>query len=266
MVNISESAYPNYLTYNGNSANFEFFTSSGTVLPAWIESNTSGKLVTWVKLPNGIPAKSSITIYLGFASTSSNLLLLSGTSGIGEAPQLPCGSTATSSCSTYAEYDDGASVFSFYSDFKGNTLNTNKWNAIVTGDGCATYSVNNALTISQTPTSGCAIVSKNKQTSSIIESLILSGQNTNLGTAVGFAVGLGSDGSDNEGYWWDNGFGSTYVGRIVVVTPTSGWAVASVSYTFPEDVIIGGAWPITGNEIFYVNYAQLTSSSDTTIS
>ncbi|MCL4381425.1 hypothetical protein M1614_00395, partial [Candidatus Marsarchaeota archaeon] len=114
MVNISESAYPNYLTYNGNSANFEFFTSSGTVLPAWIESSNSGKLITWVKLPNGIPADSNTIIYLGFASNTVNLLSSSGTTGIGEAPQLPCGSTATSSCSTYGEYDDGANVFIHY--------------------------------------------------------------------------------------------------------------------------------------------------------
>ena len=55
MVNISESEYPNYLTYNSNSANFEYYTLSGNtvrVLPAWIESNNSGKLITWVKLPD----------------------------------------------------------------------------------------------------------------------------------------------------------------------------------------------------------------------
>ena len=113
MVNISENTYSSDLTYNGNFANFEYYTLSGntvSVLPAWIESNNSGKLITWVKLPNGIPAKSSITIYLGFASNTVNLLSSSGTTGIGEAPQLG---------PTYAEYDDGASVFLIY--FDGNT-------------------------------------------------------------------------------------------------------------------------------------------------
>ena len=108
MIQINEGNYANYITYNGNIANFEFFTQSGSVLPAWIESNNSGTLTVWVKLPYGVPASSSITIYLGFSSKTRNLLNASGTFGIGEAPQLS---------STYAQYDDGANVFSLYSNF-----------------------------------------------------------------------------------------------------------------------------------------------------
>ena len=44
---------------------------------------------------------------MGIASTSINLF---NTVNDGEAPQLS---------PTYAEYDDGANVFNFYSDFKG---------------------------------------------------------------------------------------------------------------------------------------------------
>jgi len=84
-------------------------------LPAWIESNNSGTLTVWVKLPNGIPASSSLTIYLGFASKTTNLLSSSGTSGIGEAPQLS---------STYTQYDDGASVFIYYNV---NPTSTTGW-------------------------------------------------------------------------------------------------------------------------------------------
>ncbi len=114
MVNITEnSTIDNYLTYNGNSANFEYISPSGTVLPAWIESNNSGNIVTWVKLPNGIPADSYTVIYLEFVANTINLLSNSGTSGIGEAPQLS---------PTYAEYDDGASVFNNYWNFAGTSL------------------------------------------------------------------------------------------------------------------------------------------------
>ena len=61
----------------------------------------------------------------------------------GEAPQLTCPNPSdTASCSTYAEYDDGANVFNFYSDFKGTSLNTSKWTA--TG----TITINNGLSIS----------------------------------------------------------------------------------------------------------------------
>ena len=111
MVNISESAYTGNITYNSNLANFEIFNAIGAVQSAWIESNSSGKLVTWVKLANGIAANSISPLYLGFASNTANTLSSSGTNGIGEIP------TASS---TYGQYDDGASVFSNY--FAGNSL------------------------------------------------------------------------------------------------------------------------------------------------
>jgi hypothetical protein len=132
MIQFSESSYSNYIAYSGNIANFEFFTQSGSVIPAWIERNQSGKLITWVKLASGIPASSSITIYLGFASKTTNLLSSSGTSGIGEAPQLS---------STYAQYDDGASVFNNYWNFAGTSLPSG-WT------GGTSYTINNGLTIS----------------------------------------------------------------------------------------------------------------------
>ena len=111
MVNISESAYVGNIVYNGNTANFEIFNAIGAVQPAWIENNSSGKLVTWVKLANGIAANSISPLYLGFASNTVNTLSSSGTDGIGEIP------TASS---IYGQYDDGASVFSNY--FAGNSL------------------------------------------------------------------------------------------------------------------------------------------------
>jgi hypothetical protein len=136
MINISESSYSNYLSYNGNFANFELFFSNGTIIPSWIESNSSGKLIVWAKLPSSFYSSSSTynTIYIGFASKSTNLLSSSGTSGIGEAPQLS---------STYAQYDDGASVFNFYDNFAGTSLNTSKW----TSYGSPVITVNNGLTL-----------------------------------------------------------------------------------------------------------------------
>ena len=130
MITIPESTYSNYISYNGVSANFEYATSSGTVLPAWIESNNSGSIVTWVKLPNGIPANSHTTIYLEFAPKTTNLLSSSGTTGIGEAPQLS---------PTYAEYDDGASVFTNYWNFAGTSLTVGTQTS---GGGWSTYCTN----------------------------------------------------------------------------------------------------------------------------
>ena len=69
MIQININNYSDYMYFDGNIANFEFFTSTGTIIPAWIESNNNGTLTIWVKLSSGIGANSSITIYLGVAIT-----------------------------------------------------------------------------------------------------------------------------------------------------------------------------------------------------
>jgi len=107
MIQLDESNYKPYISYTASTANFEFSYANNTIIPAWIESDDSGVLTIWLKL-HSIPASSSITIYIDFASLTTNLLSSSGTTGIGEAPQLS---------PTYGEYDDGASVFSLYSNF-----------------------------------------------------------------------------------------------------------------------------------------------------
>ena len=44
MINLSESnaIYGSYIAYSGSTANFEYFYGNGTIIPAWIESNSSG--------------------------------------------------------------------------------------------------------------------------------------------------------------------------------------------------------------------------------
>ena len=129
MVNLTESntIYGSYIAASNSIANFEYFYGNGTVIPAWIESNSSGKLITWLKIKNTTATNG---IYLGFASKTTNLLSSSGTTGIGEAPQLS---------STYAEYDDGASVFTHYWDFAGTALPSG-WTGV-------NYTVNNGVTV-----------------------------------------------------------------------------------------------------------------------
>ncbi len=95
----------NYQQYEAsNLQNVEFFYPNGTIIDSWLESgnsNTATSSVYWLKL-SGIPASSSITVYMGFASKSANLF---NNTNDGEAPQLS---------STYGEYDDGANVFLNY--------------------------------------------------------------------------------------------------------------------------------------------------------
>ena len=105
-----------------NLQNVEFFYPNGTTIDSWLESgnsNTATNSLYWLKL-SGVPASSSITVYMGFASKSANLF---NNTNDGEAPQLTCPNPSnTASCSTYAEYDDGANVFNNYWNFAGSVL------------------------------------------------------------------------------------------------------------------------------------------------
>ena len=104
MVNLTESNYAG-LVYNGNQANFEFTYGNGNIIPAWIESNSSGVLTIWLNITN-----TTTNVYLDIFNSTTNTLSSSGTSGIGEAPELS---------STYGGKDDGESVFPAY--FNGDT-------------------------------------------------------------------------------------------------------------------------------------------------
>ena len=129
----SNATYGSYIAYNGILANFEYFYSNGTIAPAWIEKNSSGSITTWVKLSPSVPASSAFNgLYIGFAPKATNLLSSSGTSGIGEAPNI--------TSSSYALYDDGRKVFPFYDNFAGTTLNSTLWTA-----SSSNYTVSNGL-------------------------------------------------------------------------------------------------------------------------
>ena len=123
--------------------NVAFYDTNGNLIDSWQEtnnSNTATNSTFWVKLANGISAGTSITIFMYFFSTSSNVL---NTTTTGQAPQLT---------STYAEYDDGANVFPFYDNFAGTTLSS-KW--AVSG-GTSTYAVSNGITVTGANTGTCS--------------------------------------------------------------------------------------------------------------
>jgi PKD repeat protein len=132
LIVINSSAYASYEA--SHLQNVEFLYANGSVIPSWLESgdsNASTHSVYWLKIDGGIPAHSSITIYIGFASPSINLFNNETT---GEAPTLS---------PTYGEYDDGANVFSFYDNFAGYSLSS-QWDVSL---GSGSYQVNDGLTI-----------------------------------------------------------------------------------------------------------------------
>ncbi len=114
MITVNSSTYSSY--ESGGLQNVEFSTGpsgTGTVLQAWIESgNTNGSTSTvyWINLGSSIiPANGTLTIYMNFMQ--SNIMSSSGPTG--EAPQLT---------GTYAQLDNGANVFGYYTNFHGSSL------------------------------------------------------------------------------------------------------------------------------------------------
>jgi len=116
MITVNSLAYQSYEA--SNLQNIEFFYANGTIVPSWLESGNSNadtNTIYWLRLPgNFLPASSSNTLYLGFASTSTTLF--DGVT-VGEAAPLS---------TTYGQYDNGQNVFDIYGDFQ-NTLDS--WTA-----------------------------------------------------------------------------------------------------------------------------------------
>ena len=254
MINITESTFGNYIVYNNNLANFEYFYANGTIIPAWIESNSSGKLITWVKLTPSIPANGKLTIYLGFASKTTNLLSSSGTSGIGEAPQLS---------STYAQYDDGASVFpAFYQNFAGTTLSS-----IWTVSGIK-YTVNNGFSATATGADGY-IISKNLALNPVQYILDFYGTNFQTSTSSWTAVGMLDGGL--TGITSGSGLGSMIVAGYPTASQTNGWqrnSTGSAGLTTSgamQTVSAPAVWTIMPTSStttnFYINYGGLQTVS-----
>ncbi len=116
MITWDPATYSTYEATNLGNVRFCADTGCATTLNAWLEScsstcssagSTSTSATAWVKLTSAIGANGgTLTIYMVFEATSVNF-----DGGFwGEAPQLS---------STYAQYDNGANVFTAY--FNGNT-------------------------------------------------------------------------------------------------------------------------------------------------
>jgi hypothetical protein len=190
LINVTSSLYSNY--ESGSLSNIEFFYQNGTLIPSWLEqgllqnstrvinASASGKLNEsdttsyWLLLDSGISANSAITVYMGIANSSVNLL---NNINDGEAPQLS---------GTYAEYDDGYKVFDFYDNFAGNTLNSSKWVG-----STSNYTVSNGLIFSSSSTASYSIYSKaqNFSTGEVTE-LFANASGALAGGVIGIAYTL----------------------------------------------------------------------------
>ena len=143
MFNFNSLAYSSYISASADNI-YVYNGISGAQMPTWIEGNvlnevqttglnTANDLVMWVNLGgNTIASDASANgiYYIGIGATSTNFFL--GNNGIGEAPQLS---------SSYGQYDNGATVFSYYCNFLGTSLGCG-----LSTVGSPTYAVSNGLT------------------------------------------------------------------------------------------------------------------------
>lgn len=260
LITVPSSTYSQYI--NSQWSNVEFTTgksATGTILQAWVESNpsnTASATNVWVNLPNGLPAQGSLTIYMDMMAA--NVMSASGPTG--EAPQLS---------STYAQYDNGASVFTNYWNFAGTTL-PSTFNNQLAGTG-GSYTVSNGITLTIT-TGGAGYYEHVYSTSTynpvgqIVEAL----QTTSGGGAdqnIQWAVSLGTSGSDGWGNINTVGFGYNG-GKLKIRTISNGVPTGYVGTAITTPGIVSGSWQATGsNEAFwnYITTQQGGTSTQPTI-
>jgi hypothetical protein len=256
MITVNSSTYANQ--EDPNLKNIEFSTQpggKGTVLQAWIESgatNASTSTVYWVNIGSNTIAASggTLTIYMNFMPTA----VMSAAGPTGEAPQLS---------GTYGQYDNGASVFSFYDDFAGTSFNAAS-NWIVSG---ITYTVNNGFNATATAVDGF-ILSKNvaiNPASKIVD--FYGNVFTNSSGLNWIAVGAGDGGATGgtTGY----GFGDMIVGSYPVASQVNGWQrfslgglTATGSMQSSSAAAIWTVTPISASTTnFYINYGGIQTVS-----
>jgi len=259
IINISESSYPS-LTYNSVFADFEYTYANGTVIPAWIESNNSGIITTWVKIAKGIPANSNITIYLNI-KPGVNLLSNSGTTGIGEAPQLS---------PVYGEYDDGASVFNYYDNFAGTSLTG--WVSNKGGLSSLYIYANNGLYINLNGTikSQQNIYYSNAfATPFILEADLVSIFNNGGSSSITMSEGSSSSADLDAGGLLVGGYGFSFYSptgsQLVYTTGTSGFSAVNAIPPISTPTIIGLSWSATGNENVFYNYRNVLYSTNNAV-
>ena len=110
MITINSSTYAAYEAANLSNINFQ--DGAGNIIPSWIESGeTSGSTSTvyWIQLPNALITVVYIVFY-GTSDTSKD------NSVTGAEPNYT---------GTYAQFDNGANIFTFYDNFVGPALSAN---------------------------------------------------------------------------------------------------------------------------------------------
>ena len=239
------STLQNIYVYNG---------IGGYTANTWVEGNiangqqttnlnTVANVIIWINDPtaNIISTSADSNYYIGIGSTSTNFFV-SG-NNIGEAPQLS---------STYAEYDDGASVFSNYWNFNGTTLPSG-WSP----SSSLTASVNNGVTLTGSST-GQYLSYSSAITSPFIFEIYgkvttteaTGAPSSNLLAMIGKSLGTATD-------WAGEAYSSGYVlGYGIAVS----WTITSTTWS-TGTFYLNGVGLTSSGVSDYVNYKLLGSST-----
>ena len=214
-IMINSAAYSQYEA--ADLSNIEFFDASGNIIPSWLESGNyiaSTFTIYWLSITNGIPANSNLTVYMGFASPTTNLLYSKTT---GEAPELS---------QVYGAYDNGANIFSFYDNFAGTSLSS-KWTNDAPNSGNI-VTINNQITVAPSSSENNlpAIYSKTAIGQGVLdfEGTIPAGGNSKTSVSSYATVGLASSANtaDNLVSLGVSGLGGQYGLTTFSATGVSG--------------------------------------------
>ena len=242
--------------------NVEWFSSDGAIIPSWIEagnSNSAQQTIYWLLISGGLKQEKT-TVYMGFMPTSINLFNASGPEG--EAPQLS---------SSYAQYDNGASVFPGYWNFAGNSMPTG-WHAHSTDDfSDSRVSINNGLSIKYSSgdwyASGIGTNSSSDYSQyslyAYAQTTSWSSINIRSGEVLNYSGTVQDWGGDNNVF---TGYSSVLGGNSFDLTYQDGHASGTIaSYTITPTAnqwyLMEDSWPSTG-----MQFASLASPAGSDLS
>ncbi len=216
---------------NGAATNVEF-TGAGSA---------STDTTYWLKLGNGIPANSELSIYMDLYLPPYNLLNAQNT---GEAPQLS---------PTYGEYDDGANVFTGYWNFAGSVIPSAFFTYTEPG---ATVSVSNGLSINTGSGNAAGIISNSGYAPPVISEADVTSQSG--GALSGGIAQQTGNAAFSSGYDFNEWSGSIGEGSL------SGGMSSTQNINLQTVVpgIDGQIWISSSAQQYYTNYAPHSASAD----
>ncbi len=256
---VSGAGLAEWLPLNGTTKDYSGNGNNGVsdgITPVTYNAVASSSTNTtyWLKLPS-ILAFSSITVYMGFALTSTNFF---NTVNDGEAPQLS---------STYGQYDDGVNIFSFYENFAGASLPSGWQELSSTVD---TYSVDNGITFTNAGRQDDVSVGTTSAvaTPGVLEMDITSGSDARplleLST-TDTQVGGGPTIMYGDGYGMAYGM---YSGDMQFEIQTTTYSnIPNVKKAYNSPLIVGAGWPATGTQLLetyqpgYINLQTVLESN-----